>query len=167
VRVVWQAAGISFRVYKRQGDGIWAVAGNTEKPEWVDTAVEFGQPYTYLVQTVARAGEREAESEPSAEIPITPKDTFPPAAPAGVRAVTSSVSIEIAWDQNMESDLAGYRIYRAAPGQEFQKVGESTGAPNFSDRNVDHGKSYRYAVAAFDKAGNESARSAVVEAALP
>ena len=36
--------------------------------------------------------------------------------------------------------------------------------PSYSDHQVEHGKTYRYAVSAIDKSGNESARSGPVEA---
>ena len=43
-----------------------------------------------------------------------------------------------------------------------------TGAvPSYSDRTVDHGKTYRYAVAGLDKDGRESGRSAAAAVAFP
>jgi fibronectin type 3 domain-containing protein len=37
--------------------------------------------------------------------------------------------------------------------------------PTYSDRNVQHGKTYRYAVSAVDQKNNESAKSMVAEVA--
>ena len=56
---------------------------------------------------------REVESDLSDEASITPIDTFPPAVPSDLRLSAAPNSIELAWDRNSESDLAGYRIYRA------------------------------------------------------
>jgi fibronectin type 3 domain-containing protein len=39
--------------------------------------------------------------------------------------------------------------------------------PSYSDRQVEPGKTYRYAIAALSKTGYESARSAPVETSLP
>ena len=38
--------------------------------------------------------------------------------------------------------------------------------PTYSDRAVERGKTYRYMVTAMDKSGNESGRSAAVQAVL-
>ena len=48
----------------------------------------------------------------------------------------------------------------------FEKAAEVGRIPTWSDRAVERGKTYRYAVTAFDQAGNESARSAIAEAAV-
>jgi hypothetical protein len=167
VRLTWQAVGPAFRIFRRDGGGALAVVGNTERPEWTDATSEAGKPYVYLVQTIVKAGKQEAESMPSAEVQITPDDKFPPAVPVGLEAAESPVSIGLTWTANAEPDLATYRVYRALGDGAFGKVGESAGVPSFSDRNVEHGKRYRYVVSAVDKAGNESARSAAVQAALP
>jgi hypothetical protein len=167
IKITWKAQGSRFRVFRRSGDQPLAMIATADRPEWIDTSVEAGHPYTYLVQTVVKTGEREAESEPSSEITVTPEDRFPPAVPTGLRAVTSTASIELVWDQNSEPDLAGYRIYRAPADGDFERLAETSGGPSFSDRSAERGKVYRYAVSAFDKAGNESKRSEAVEAGLP
>jgi hypothetical protein len=165
LRLNWTAAGGLFRVFRKAGDA-FAVLGTSERPEFVDKEIELGKPVTYLVVNIVKLGDREAESELSQEFTVTPEDKFPPAVPTGLTAVTSPLSVELAWEQNTEADLAGYRIYRAAPGGDFAKVGESNGPTSYSDRALERGKAYRYAVTAVDKSGNESARSAVVEATV-
>jgi fibronectin type 3 domain-containing protein len=167
VRIAWQAKGPSFRVYRRQGDAEFAPVATVQKPEYVDTAVETGKAYDYRVQTVIPFGDKEADSEVSTPLRVVPEDRFPPKPPAGLTVLASPSSIELTWEQSPEPDLAGYRIYRAAPGQEFRRIGETTGIPSFSDRQVEGGRKYRYAVTAFDRGGNESGRSAEVEGALP
>ena len=89
----------------------------------------------------------------------------PPAPPAGLNAATAPNSIEISWEGNTEPDLAGYRVYRSTGAGPFEKIGDLV-VPSYSDRAVEHGKTYRYAVSAIDKSGNESARSGPVEATL-
>jgi fibronectin type 3 domain-containing protein len=39
--------------------------------------------------------------------------------------------------------------------------------PSYSDTSVEHGKTYHYALSAFDKTGNESDRCAAVEMVFP
>ena len=166
VRVRWTGPGGTFRVLRKAGEEkAFNVVTTVHETEWTDPDTEFGRPYSYRVQRAVEAGEhREAFSEASAEVAITPVDTFPPAPPAGVRALASPSSIELVWDRDTEPDLAGYRIYRATGGGSFERIAEVSLVPAYSDGKVEHGKTYRYAVSAFDHAGNESGRSAVAEA---
>jgi hypothetical protein len=166
VRLTWRASGNAFRVFRRAGDAAYAPVADTPQPPWTDSTTQFGQRYGYQVQTIVKLGEsREAQSEPSAEITISPQDTFPPAAPAGLHAVEAPNSIELSWDRNIEPDLAGYRVYRTAVGGPFQKIAD-VDTPTYSDRNIEHGKTYRYEVTAIDRLGNESPHSAPTEAAF-
>jgi len=121
----------------------------------------------YMVQAIIKTGTTEVESDLSMEVTKTPVDEFPPAVPAGLTAVPTASSIELTWDRDTEPDLAGYRIYRAASGGEFEKIGETAEAPSYSDKQVESGKQYRYAVSAFDKAGNESKRSVEIDVTAP
>jgi hypothetical protein len=96
------------------------VAANT----WTDPSTEYGEPYRYVVLRIVKLDDRrEAESEPSAEFAITPVDTFPPAAPADLRAAAGPESIELAWGRSTAPDLAAYRIYRAVDGGAMGEAG--------------------------------------------
>jgi hypothetical protein len=168
VRISWQAAGTEFRVLRKdEGAADYALAATVQKPEYVDATAEFGKPYSYMVQTVARQGDKVAESDLSATVSLTPVDTFPPAAPTGVHASAAPTSIELSWQRNTEPDLSGYRIYRAVGAGDFEKLADVSVAPSYSDRAAESGKTYRYVITALDRAGNESTRSAVTEVAAP
>lgn len=168
VRLAWTARGTDFRVFRKSGDAAFAPVSSVQAPEWIDTEIEFGKAYTYQVQTIAKlANDKVAESELSAEVSITPRDVFPPAAPKGVQGSAAPNSIELNWEPNGESDLAGYRIYRAEANGAFEKIADSSAVPSYSDRKVEHGKTYRYAVIAVDQVGNESPRSTPVDVILP
>ena len=138
-----------------------------QKPEWLDTQAEFGKPYSYMVQTIAHHDDKIAESDLSEPVTLTPVDTFPPAAPAGLHASAAPNSIELNWDRNTEPDLNGYRIYRATADGPFEKLADLSAIPSYSDRAVESGKTYRYAITALDRSGNESPRSPVLEVVLP
>jgi fibronectin type 3 domain-containing protein len=169
IRLDWSGPGSHFRILRReQGSQNFTELGAATSPQYVDTTAEFGKGYAYIVLAFAEvAPQREAQSDLSGEalVPLY-KDTFPPAAPAGVRAIASTGSIELSWDGNPEPDLAGYRVYRSTSGGAFEKIADVNEIPAYSDRAVERGKSYRYAVTAMDKSGNESPRSAEIEAAL-
>ncbi len=171
VRLTWQpgpaGAPGNFIVLRRAAPATdFLPLGSTDQNQYLDRTAEFDKTYTYMVQRVLDLGEgRTAQSELSEPVSVTPKDIFPPAAPRGLRAVAAPGSIELSWDANSEPDLAGYRVYRAAPGADFQKLADVGLVPAFSDHAVEAGKTYRYAITAIDRAGNESGRSAAVEAA--
>ena len=152
-----------FRIYRRlQGAKDWTLAGTADKPTYVDTGVEYGKSYEYYVQAGEATGAKYAESDLSAIVSIVPKDKFPPEAPAGLNAVPGTRSIELVWDSSKEADFAFYRIYR-----DNVRVADSVTTPAYSDRDVAGGAKHSYQVTAVDTAGNESARSAAAEAALP
>lgn len=168
VQVSWTGAGQEFRVFRRIQDQPFAPAADVPKPPWTDSTTVFGTTYTYRVQAIEKlAGNHEAESDPSMDVSIVPVDVFPPAVPAGLQATAAGTAVELSWQGDTDADLAGYRIYRAAAGGNFQKVGETSGLPSYSDKTVMPGQIYRYAVTAFDRSGNESERSAPAEAAVP
>src|ERR1035441_8726011 len=96
VRLTWQGRGADFRVFRKTGEGDYAPVANVQKPEWTDTATEFGKRYTYLVQAVVKLENRkEAESELSDEASIIPRDIFPPAAPQEIQGTSAPNSIEL------------------------------------------------------------------------
>ena len=162
VRLAWQGEGPRFRIWRRTEEAFTPL-GEAEGAEFVDSGIEYGKTYRYRVQALAG----NAESEPSAEVAFTPEDRFPPAVPAGVTAVVSTGSIELAWERNTEEDFAAYRVYRAVDGGGFEKIGETGITPSFSDRKIEAGKTYSYAIASVDNKGNESGRSEAVQAIVP
>lgn len=166
VRLTWQGRGNTFRVLRRTGVMEFTPIADGVQSPWTDTSTEYGKRYDYRVVALLKVGEnQQAESDPSMIASITPVDTFPPAMPTGLRATPASNSIELSWEGNREPDLAGYRVYRAAPGGAFEKIADAA-LPTYSDHAVEHGKTYRYAISAVDQAGNESTRSMPAEAVL-
>jgi len=115
------------------------------------------------VQAAMKAGDAEAESGVSKPAAIPYEDRFPPAVPAGLTAIAGIESIQLVWNPDAEPDLKGYYLYRSAGDQPFARLGELLESPSYTDRAVEAGKRYRYAVSAVDQSGNESARSAPVE----
>jgi hypothetical protein len=134
---------------------------------YIHAGAEAGKEQCFAVRSVAAIGGATIESDASAPVCITPKDTFPPAAPKGLAAVGSAGVINLIWDANTEADLAGYVILRAeAPGATLQPlVREPIRETRYADRTAQPNVRYAYAVVAVDKAGNRSAPSNKVEEA--
>jgi len=155
--------GTSFRIFRRgENEKTPAQVGESNTPSFTDRTTEYDKHYEYWVQAL----HDKAESEPAGPVPVTPKDTFPPAVPTGLTAAIGVGSIELAWERNNEPDLRTYIIYRAVGGGPFEKLAESD-SPVYTDRAVKSGTSYRYEVSAVDQKNNESAKSAPAEAVAP
>lgn len=163
VKLSWQGAAPGYRVYRSVGSEKPVLIGNSDRPEYLDATAEYGKTYSYIVQGVRGA----SESEISAPYEITPVDRFAPAIPTGLTAVTGISSIELVWERNTEPDLRGYRVYRALDDGPLRPLSDIVDTPSYSDRQIEAGKHYRYAVTSIDQAGNESGKSAVVEAVGP
>lgn len=149
--------------------------GRPTTNRYSDTQFEFGKTYVYVVRTLISADGNEIESDNSASVTVTPLDTFPPAAPQDVVAAVlpgtepSTFVVELSWSINLETDFAGYRVYRSEQqGERGQLVTpDLLPTPAFRDNSVAPGHRYWYSVTALDRAGNESAPSGSVAVDIP
>ncbi|HEY2094426.1 MAG TPA: hypothetical protein VGJ81_21380 [Thermoanaerobaculia bacterium] len=126
--------------------------------------------FTYVVRAVASAGTPRIESEPSSPVTATFKDLTPPPAPASMNALIETHAVRLVWDPVTAPDLAGYMLYREEGIGHVEQPGgiKSVGVidlihhlintTTYVDPDALLGISYRYAVAAVDKNGNESER---------
>jgi hypothetical protein len=172
-------ATLSYHVYRAEGDlELLKAAGGkhslaefrpvllatTTTPSYQDTAFEFGKSYLYFVRSVITTNEIPIESGDSQQVVITPRDTFPPATPQGLVAALLSgpapgtFIVELSWSINLETDLAGYRVYKSEQeGTRGQLVtSDLLPTPAVRDTSVEPGHRYWYTVTAVDRAGNES-----------
>jgi hypothetical protein len=148
----------------------------------LDSSIEFGETYEYRAQRVARVavnGETLELAGPlSAPVRIDAVNKFPPAVPRGLAAVATAgevgagPAIDLNWQPNTETDLAGYVVYRREAGtaeSEWQRISPAQPRvdPDYHDANVQSGHTYRYAVSAIDEQGHESAHSAEAEETVP
>lgn len=151
-----------YRVYRsRTGKpGSFQLLGEPAAPEFRDPNFEFGQTCFYRIAPVTREAGRVAESEDSPLAEITPRDTFPPAAPRALSAIYAAEAVELVWTANAEPDLAGYNVYRREEGSPAQRLNpETLRTPIFRDTAVKAGHKYLYYVTALDLTNNESAPS--------
>ena len=148
-------------------------------PGTVDATATTGETYSYVADRVRRVTveghELELRSAPSAPVVLAMQDTFAPKSPTGLAAISgyaaaetgSAPYIDLSWEANEETDLAGYRVYRqlsrtdGTPQGPLQRLTpDPVTAPGYHDVAVKPGQGYIYRVTAVDAAGNESAPSA-------
>jgi hypothetical protein len=147
-----------------------ALLGPSDENTYRDTLFDFGKTYAYIVRSVVLVDGNALESSDSAPAIVSPRDTFPPSAPQNlVAAVLSgatpgSVVVDLSWSINLETDLAGYHVYRSEQ-QDTRGVLVTPDlllAPAYRDTSVEPGHRCWYSVTAVDRTGNESDASAAV-----
>ncbi len=91
-------------------------------------------------------------------------DTTAPAIPTGLTASPSNTFIELSWNPNTETDIAGYRIYRSNGG-DYEIIGYTSNSDtSYTDDLGIPPKTFSYKISAYDLTGNESALSNSVAA---
>jgi hypothetical protein len=171
-----EAPGVLYNVYAAPPPGLAPVDGLPDLPAAASAKVDAapvplnvapfdgttfnnlgatpGLEKCFVVRSVATVGTASIESDPTAPICVTPRDTFPPAPPKNLQAVGSAGVISLIWEANTEPDVAGYLVLRGqAPGDTLQPL---TPAPiretRFQDRTTKPGVTYFYAIVAVDRA---------------
>jgi hypothetical protein len=149
--------------------------GESSTPEYRDGDVQKDKTYAYSVRSVMQTTGKPLESSDSNLATITLRDVFPPNAPTGLIATpvpaedNLGAHVDLSWAINLETDMAGYNVYRSekAGASGTRLNSQLLPTPAFRDMNAVPGQSYYYTVTAVDRTGNESAPSAAVEAGLP
>lgn len=138
-----------------------------DQRSWLDTTARFGQSYIYAVTAVIQANPI-IESAITSEHEVRYTDRFAPAVPGDLVALTEPGRVRLVWRASEAADFAGYHVYRREEGGEFRRVTEQPlPTPEYVDTGVAAGQTYGYRVTAVDQAGNESAPSSEVRAAVP
>jgi hypothetical protein len=159
-----------FYVYRRVGTESYRLPLTQEplaEPSVRDNAAPEGRTVCYVVRAAASVDPL-VESAASNEACLEVRDIQPPEAPTGTAVLPRDRGLEVLWTPSPEDDLAGYRVYRQAPGEPRSRVAEVEAARSaWLDTTARPGVVYQYEVTAFDRAGNESAPAPATEASLP
>jgi fibronectin type 3 domain-containing protein len=161
----------NYVVYRsdKAGDNFTALGaaqgGGHGKLIFRDTGFEWQTTYVYKIAPVTRySGGVEVVGADSPTVEVFTHDSFPPAAPEGLQAVSSGTArekfIDLTWAPNTESDLAGHHVYRRQQAGDWVRITKDLiTTPAFRDSDVTPGRTYYYAVSAVDLRRNESAKS--------
>lgn len=145
----------------------------------IDKDIRFGATYEYRAQRVIRTQAdgttMELDGPLSAPVRVEAADVFPPAAPVGLAAVAmgaedgNPAGVDLSWQSNSETDLAGYVVYRREDRGRWQRISpaQPVVGPGFHDGHVEAGHTYEYAVTAVDQSGHESRRSEAAMETVP
>jgi hypothetical protein len=144
-------------------------------PGYEDRGFDYDKTYVYIMRSFITVDGKTLESDDSRPVILTPKDIFPPAAPQDVVAAVlpgaqpGRAVVDLSWGINVETDLAGYCVYRSErEGERGQSLAPALlPSPAYRDSEVVTGRRYWYTVTAVDRAGNESAPSAPILVEIP
>ena len=175
--------GARYRVYEVKDDEPAValtpapVAGTTFEVPLAAPGAEpraaFGVERCFSVRAARASAGASIESAAAGPVCVTPRDVFPPAAPANLTAVASEGALSLIWDAVDAPDLAGYLVLRGdAPGETLAPLDElrplfatPITETTYRDTTAEAGRRYVYAVVAVDTASppNRSAESNRVE----
>jgi hypothetical protein len=173
----WQAAGgadeVLYVVYRSVGDAAAVAIDSTFETRFKDQGLQYELEYTYRVTAINGGG----ESSPSNAISGQPLNSLSPQVPASVRAVAhhlellGQLDITLDWNENPETDLVGYRVYRSTEAgftPSLEHLLKQVSGPGFVDEEIEVGTVYYYRITAIDGGGKESnASEEVSDVALP
>jgi len=161
---------IGYNIYRGTEYGRYEQTPLNKQPlaetSFKDGTAKNDHTYYYIVRSASEQAPPWYESLDSATVSATPLDRTPPDKPTGLTVLAGVNRVFLTWDENKESDLAGYHVYRSLGGGKgyLRLSGKLLTRTTFSDDSVKSGSTYYYAVTAVDKSGNEGARSAEMKA---
>ena len=158
-------SNLTYRIYARSGGraSSFQRLNSTSSTEFQDRDFQFGLNYYFMVRTITAKGNTVAESKDSNVVEITPADIFPPLPPKHLSALYVSPAVELIWQANTETNLAGYRVYRRENHQPFSLLNKKLlRTPVYRDTTVKANRRYIYAATTVDQSGNESGKSSAV-----
>ena len=155
VNLSWKTSegAVSYKIYYSENPEPITVSETTS---YTIEGLNNNEHYSFRVTAVDEDGNESAASQPTSAVPQEVVDTEAPAAPTGLKATPGIDYVELGWDSNNESDLAGYYVY--VNGTFF----ETTDNTGLTVQPLDLGREYTFEVTAIDLVGNESNQSEIV-----
>lgn len=78
-----------------------------------------------------------------------------------------AASVTLAWDRSQEADVAGYRVYYGPTSHNYKTMLSAGNSTTATISNLNPGKTYYFAVTAYDTSGNESSFSLEIAYTVP
>ena len=130
------------------------------------TATRTGDTISLRVVQTSRAVAGDSFQVDALSLTSPSDDASPPAAPTGFTAqAASQTRVALAWNASTDNRaVAGYTIYRSGV---FRATVFGAATTTFLDTTAVAGRTYNYAIDAFDVSGNRSARTAQKTVVMP
>lgn len=164
IKIKWDSVGnsIKYNIYKSYEKGNYPLFPVNDAPlsetHFYDI-IEKEKPVYYVVRALLDT-DIKGEGYPSEELEVNP-EAFIPSSPYNLKFVPSKQRVYLMWNENLETWVRGYRIYKKkALDADFKVIGESI-APAFTDTEPLLSKAYYYITALGPK--KESSPSEIIE----
>jgi len=133
-----------------------AESSSVSELRFEDKRYQKGMTVTYQVTAIRRIGDRTVSGTGAESKEVLIVDKTPPQTPTGSEVLESDSTAFVTWEANTETDLIGYRVFRAERMDgPFKLVSPGVIKPNqFIDPEYKSGM--YYIVSAIDEDGNES-----------
>ncbi|MEE4311793.1 MAG: fibronectin type III domain-containing protein [candidate division KSB1 bacterium] len=171
VHVQWQSNSepdlAAYRFHYGQTSGQYSQHVNVGMAnQYTTPPLVAGARYFFAVSALDTAGN---ESGYSSEISLTisVQDTTPPNAPEILSWNRENKSVVLAWMENAEQDIMGYRIYFGKKSGDYTQSADVGLAYNFKTGALESGYTYYFSMTAYDTVTNESAHSQEVIVTIP
>ena len=151
-----------YKIYRGTTPNSLGLIGSTPSTAFNDTGRVSTQTYYYAVAAYDAAMNYSAQTAPLAAKPIA--DVTLPTTPLGLTGVAlSSSQIQLSWSPSTDdAGIGGYSVYRGTSAQSLKQIANSAGTVYIDSNSILAGKTYYYAVAAYDRSNNYSPQSNVV-----
>lgn len=153
---------VGYNIYRGTEQGLYDEPPLNKEPltatSYKDTSAVNNRTYYYIVRSVNSQVQPWKESLDSGEAAASPKDLTPPKRPTGLTAVPGVGRVFLSWNENKETDLAGYHVYRSTKhGKDYERLTDKLLLrTTYLDETVTAGTTYYYVLTAVDQSGNES-----------
>lgn len=142
-----------YRIYRGTEPGIYDPEKITPDgfidSVFVDTTVVNNTVYYYVIASASISGVQGGYS------PEVSRNSGQPQTPSGLTAVSGNAQIDLSWNDNPDSDLVGYIVYRQFPDNQFVEI-DTAQTNSYTDTELMNGREYSYMIRALDIFANLS-----------
>ncbi|NUN09992.1 MAG: T9SS type A sorting domain-containing protein [Ignavibacteriaceae bacterium] len=151
-----------FVIQRKKGqvisDYAYTTVGRTgaDTASFVDSDIEELTPYVYRVYAIS---DQTQSGYSSPNVAIS-NNFIPPAVPTGLAGEPFNMRVDLSWNANSESDLAGYILYKTTAAEQTDSFAAvSKEFTSYSATGLTNDMPYSFRIAGYDTAGNISEES--------
>jgi fibronectin type 3 domain-containing protein len=141
---------VGYKIYRAAAQNGWTYLTQIGAlTEYLDSGLDNGARYKYLVTAVNEAGEGPASNEATATTTITP-----PSSPTNFLVTAGQNSAALEWQppsENGSGPVIAYNIYRGCNSSELELIATVNDSLSFLDQDLVNGLTYWYGITAVNQ----------------
>ncbi|MBN1155932.1 fibronectin type III domain-containing protein, partial [candidate division KSB1 bacterium] len=156
-----------YLLHRGNSSGNYDTSLNLSKnTSYITEELQVGKTY-YFALTAVDTADNVSDYSAEAIVTIPVPDTTPPSQPVFSDYSRLDNKVLISWNLNSEKDLAGYRLSMGTASKNYHELIDIGLATSYTTRALDYGKTYYFAISAYDTANNFSVLSEEVAVHIP